>query len=125
METLLQQIVNGLVVGSVYALVALGYTMVYGVLRFINFAPGDVFVFGSDFGEDEIRDFDANPRCGQDRIDLRALGISAASFAESVSIERRGDDTLVALGEQGSILCEGVDGEGKNVIDQADFLLLA
>ena len=84
----------------------------------------DVFVFGRDFGDDEIRDFDANPRCGQDRIDLRALGISAASFAEAVSIERRGDDTLVAIAERGSILCLGVDGEGANRITQADFLLL-
>lgn len=84
----------------------------------------DVFVFGRDFGDDEIRDFDATPRCGQDRIDLRALGISAASFAEAVSIERRGDDTLVAIAEQGSILCLGVDGEGANRITQADFLFL-
>lgn len=84
----------------------------------------DAFVFGRDFGDDEIRDFDANPRCGQDRIDLRALGISAASFAEAVSIERLGDDTLVAIGGQGSILCLGVDGEGANRITQADFLLL-
>ena len=36
METLLQQIVNGLVVGSMYALIALGYTMVYGILGLIN-----------------------------------------------------------------------------------------
>lgn len=47
METLLQQIVNGLVVGSVYALVALGYTMVYGILGLINFAHGDVLMIGA------------------------------------------------------------------------------
>ncbi|MFZ5508987.1 MAG: branched-chain amino acid ABC transporter permease [Pseudomonadota bacterium] len=47
METLLQQIVNGLVSGSVYALVALGYTMVYGILGLINFAHGDVLMVGS------------------------------------------------------------------------------
>ena len=47
METLLQQIVNGLVVGSVYALVALGYTMVYGILGLINFAHGDVLMVGA------------------------------------------------------------------------------
>jgi branched-chain amino acid transport system permease protein len=46
-ETLLQQIVNGLVVGSVYALVALGYTMVYGILGLINFAHGDVLMVGA------------------------------------------------------------------------------
>jgi branched-chain amino acid transport system permease protein len=43
LEILLQQILNGLVLGSVYALVALGYTMVYGILQLINFAHGDVF----------------------------------------------------------------------------------
>jgi branched-chain amino acid transport system permease protein len=47
METLLQQIVNGLVSGSVYVLVALGYTMVYGILGLINFAHGDVLMVGS------------------------------------------------------------------------------
>lgn len=47
MEIFLQQIVNGLVVGSVYALVALGYTMVYGILGLINFAHGDVVMVGA------------------------------------------------------------------------------
>jgi branched-chain amino acid transport system permease protein len=46
----LQQIVNGLSQGSIYALIALGYTMVYGVLRFINFAHGDVFMVGAFSG---------------------------------------------------------------------------
>ena len=46
-QTLLQQIVNGLVVGSVYAVVALGYTMVYGILGLINFAHGDVVMVGA------------------------------------------------------------------------------
>jgi branched-chain amino acid transport system permease protein len=47
MEILLQQVVNGLVVGSMYALVALGYTMVYGILGLINFAHGDVLMVGA------------------------------------------------------------------------------
>ena len=46
----LQQLVNGLSLGSIYALIALGYTMVYGVLRFINFAHGDVFMVGAFAG---------------------------------------------------------------------------
>jgi branched-chain amino acid transport system permease protein len=46
-EILLQQIVNGLVQGSVYALVALGYTMVYGILGLINFAHGEVVMIGA------------------------------------------------------------------------------
>ena len=45
--TFLQQVVNGIQLGSVYALIALGYTMVYGVLRLINFAHGDVFMVGA------------------------------------------------------------------------------
>ncbi|HBA56034.1 branched-chain amino acid ABC transporter permease [Syntrophorhabdus aromaticivorans] len=44
---LLQQCINGLQLGAVYALIALGYTMVYGVLRLINFAHGDVFMLGA------------------------------------------------------------------------------
>src|SRR5438045_2323393 len=47
---LLQQLINGLSLGAFYALIALGYTMVYGVLRFINFAHGDVFMIGSFCG---------------------------------------------------------------------------
>ncbi len=47
MEILLQQILNGLVQGSVYALVALGYTMVYGILGLINFAHGEVVMIGA------------------------------------------------------------------------------
>src|SRR6266571_3531135 len=45
-----QQLINGLGQGSIYALIALGYTMVYGVLRFINFAHGDVFMLGAFSG---------------------------------------------------------------------------
>ena len=47
METLVQQIINGLVLGSMYALVALGYTMVYGIINLINFAHGEVLMVGA------------------------------------------------------------------------------
>ena len=47
MDILLQQIINGLVQGSIYALVALGYTMVYGIMGLINFAHGEVVMIGS------------------------------------------------------------------------------
>ena len=43
----LQQVINGLQLGFVYALIALGYTMVYGIVRLINFAHGDVFMVGA------------------------------------------------------------------------------
>ena len=45
-----QQLVNGLSLGSIYALIALGYTMVYGIVKLINFAHGDVFMIGSFVG---------------------------------------------------------------------------
>ena len=44
---LIQQLVNGLVTGSVYALIALGYTMIYGILGIINFAQGEIYMFGA------------------------------------------------------------------------------
>ena len=47
MDTLIQQIINGLVLGSMYALVALGYTMVYGIIGLINFAHGEVLMVGA------------------------------------------------------------------------------
>src|SRR3954462_2521934 len=47
MDWFIQQLVNGLALGSIYALIALGYTMVYGVLRFINFAHSDVLMLGA------------------------------------------------------------------------------
>jgi len=50
MENFLQQTVNGLTLGSVYALLALGYSMVYGVLKFLNFAHGEVYMFGAFAG---------------------------------------------------------------------------
>jgi branched-chain amino acid transport system permease protein len=50
METFIQQIVNGLVLGCMYALIALGYTMVYGVLNLINFAHGEVLMIGAMAG---------------------------------------------------------------------------
>ena len=50
MELLIQQLVNGLAVGSIYALISLGYTMVYGTIKLINFAHGDVYMMGAFIG---------------------------------------------------------------------------
>jgi branched-chain amino acid transport system permease protein len=50
MEEFFQQLTNGLAVGGIYALIALGYTMVYGVLKLINFAHGDLFTIGAYLG---------------------------------------------------------------------------
>ena len=45
-----QQLVNGVTLGSVYALIALGYTMVYGILKLLNFAHGEVYMMGAFVG---------------------------------------------------------------------------
>ena len=50
MEEFIQQFINGVALGGIYALVALGYTMVYGVLKFMNFAHGDMFTIGAYLG---------------------------------------------------------------------------
>ena len=50
LEQLLQQLANGLILGSVYALLALGYTMVYGIIKLINFAHGDIYMIGAFMG---------------------------------------------------------------------------
>ena len=44
---LLQQLINGITLGAVYALIALGYTMVYGILELINFAHGEIYMLGA------------------------------------------------------------------------------
>ena len=50
MQQILQQLVNGISLGSIYALIALGYTMIYGIIKLINFAHGDVYMVGAYTG---------------------------------------------------------------------------
>ena len=50
MTQFLQQLINGLSLGSIYALIALGYTMVYGIIKLINFAHGDIYMLGAYIG---------------------------------------------------------------------------
>lgn len=57
---MLQQLVNGLILGSVYALIALGYTMVYGIIKLINFAHGDLYMMGAFIGYYLINSFQLN-----------------------------------------------------------------
>lgn len=57
----LQQLINGLSLGSVYALIALGYTMVYGIVKLINFAHGDILMLGAYSGYFVLRQFGATP----------------------------------------------------------------
>ena len=81
METFLQQLINGLTLGSIYALIALGYTMVYGVLRLINFAHGDVYMLGAFCGYflANALELDANPSIpGAIAVTLGAMACCAA-----------------------------------------------
>ena len=57
MTEFLQQLVNGLSIGSIYALIALGYTMVYGIIKLINFAHGDIYMLGAFIGFSAITYF--------------------------------------------------------------------
>ena len=50
MTVFFQQLINGLSLGSIYALIALGYTMVYGIIKLINFAHGDIYMLGAYIG---------------------------------------------------------------------------
>ncbi len=59
-DFMLQQLVNGLILGSVYALIALGYTMVYGIIKLINFAHGDLYMMGAFIGYYLINNFQLN-----------------------------------------------------------------
>ena len=46
----IQQLINGVSLGSIYALIALGYTMIYGIIKLINFAHGDIYMVGAYLG---------------------------------------------------------------------------
>src|SRR6187431_2501075 len=92
MAIFFQQLVNGLSAGSIYALIALGYTMVYGVLKLINFAHSEVFMVGAFTG------FYTALALGYDSSDPAAFGLAralivlcaamAASALLGVAIER-------------------------------------
>ena len=77
MSEFLQQLVNGVTLGCVYALIALGYTMVYGILRLINFAHGDVYMLGAFFGYFTARAIGA----GQSPDPARALLVLVVAMA--------------------------------------------
>src|SRR6056297_4043534 len=64
MEEFFQQLTNGLAVGGIYALIALGYTMVYGVLKLINFAHGDLFTIGAYLGLTLLTAFSLTDKLG-------------------------------------------------------------
>ena len=76
MQTLLQNLLNGIAAGSIYALIALGYTMVYGILKLINFAHGDVFMLGSFVGYYAGREATKHMGAGEANSPLAAAGSS-------------------------------------------------
>lgn len=78
MEQFLQQIVNGLTVGSVYSLVALGYTMVYGILKLINFAHGEMFMIGAYLALTSVMTFGMGQVAGGSLIGI--LGVFLISM---------------------------------------------
>jgi branched-chain amino acid transport system permease protein len=90
----LQQLLNGIQLGFVYALIALGYTMVYGIVRLINFAHGDVFMVGAFVGYFTLRAFSgvtlaANPWLNGVLLSLIAiLAAMIVCTALNVTIER-------------------------------------
>lgn len=85
MEVWAEQLVNGLTLGSIYALIALGYSMVYGILQMINFAHGEVFMIGAFAGHLVLSRFqDAGPLVIVAAI---AAGM-AASVVVAVAVER-------------------------------------
>jgi branched-chain amino acid transport system permease protein len=102
METFLQQLVNGISQGSAYALIALGYTMVYGVLRLINFAHSDIYMFGAFMGFYLANSQWMKSRFGESAVMavLVLLGSMALSALAGILIERfayrpgRGDSRL-------------------------------
>lgn len=84
METFLKQFVNGLSLGSIYALIALGYTMVYGIVKLINFAHGDVMMVGAYTGYFILRRTGATPA----GLLLAFLGAMTVCALLSLLIER-------------------------------------
>jgi len=85
-DILLDQFINGLTIGGIYALIALGYTLVYGILFMINFAHGEIFMFGS-FGGFAVLNFFVNSGFAGRHVALAvALAFLAAMAVSSVLV---------------------------------------
>ena len=81
MDLVLQQIINGLTVGAIYAIVALGYTMVYGIIRLINFAHGAVFMYGAYLGLTVLAVLGVGNRRGRATVAAPVAGAGASRRA--------------------------------------------
>ena len=84
MSTFLQQLINGVSLGAIYSLIALGYTMVYGVLKLINFAHGDVYMVGAFMGYYLANGLGAR---GAQMLGMSADGIMARGLLGSGTME--------------------------------------
>ncbi|MBI1859725.1 MAG: branched-chain amino acid ABC transporter permease [Deltaproteobacteria bacterium] len=87
MHAFIQNLINGLAAGSVYALVALGYTMVYGVLQFINFAHSDIFMLGA-FGGLYLASWLAGVHPQPLQLALIMIGTMAFCVIVALTVER-------------------------------------
>ncbi|HYO08229.1 MAG TPA: branched-chain amino acid ABC transporter permease [Tepidisphaeraceae bacterium] len=88
MQEFIQQIINGLSAGAIYALIAVGYTMVYGVLRLINFAHGDIYMIGAMTSMYAFSRVLWTPADGEKPL-LIGLGIAAAVVALLMVLSRK------------------------------------
>lgn len=88
MQEFLQQIINGTHLGATYALIALGYTMVYGVLRLINFAHGDVFMVGAYAGLFTVTGLQLSGKAGWGTVIVVILASMLVCALLGMAIER-------------------------------------
>ncbi len=88
MEQFVQQLVNGVSLGAIYALIALGYTMVYGILRLINFAHGDVYMVGAFVGYYVVGWLAPGVQSGLGGLMVALAGAMAACAVLGFAIER-------------------------------------
>jgi branched-chain amino acid transport system permease protein len=88
MQDIVQHLINGLSLGSIYALIALGYTMVYGVLQLINFAHSDIYMMGAFASYYVSRWFNLESHPGIVTLSLALLASMTACALLGVTIER-------------------------------------
>lgn len=139
MDYMIQQMINGIAVGSIYALIALGYTMVYGIIKLINFAHGDVFMAGSFVGLSMAKALSAQGFSPLTVFLLSLIASMIASAVLGVAIERlayrplrsasRTAVLITAVGvsfllENGGILVVGPQAQGfPEIIHKKQFSL--
>ena len=106
MDTFIQLTLNGLTLGCVYALIALGYSLVYGILKLLNFAHGDVYMVGAFIGFGVLNAFGGSPApsiATLPRVRSRSTTTArarcgSASITRSCSAPKPGSDDAVTLG---------------------------